>query len=669
VYAALKAARTDRERERLTALRYRLVASDALALGWPSGFDRLAAAAPANRHAALDELAARVTPADSPLLLELFADPDPLVRERSLKLLQTIGGQGTTAGLVRLLRDPEPNVRAAVLKQLAAAPVKGFDAEVAAFAKTEADADLVVHAVRVLREAKTAAAAAGLRELLGHASWRVRAEAAESLGKIIGRYTSGPLTAEQKADVYATMVTLLADPDEFVVSRAVIVLKDAHLPAAIDPMVKAADRRPELAPDVVQALAAMENGAGVNHLRRFCAHPSPAARAAAIAGLVEAAPGDCGPELKAALADAEPTVRAAGLKAVVHAFEKMRPQENFGDDKPAPDPEQWLAAFRGGAGRPGWANDVVPLLDQLAAGTDPSTRPATGPATMLATKPSSVPAGASNTAIAAAATRTMAAVALAAVGKDDLALPVLRAAAAGPAEQQHAAAGALAWLPWDARLSLYRELAARADRDGRSRLLGELVEIRNPAAVPVLWEALAAPDADVNLAASAFDHLRKAQLGAQYYSSDDKAKAKAKPLVETAAKLAESGTEAQRLAALGVLTALGGEQAAKTAAKLYADAALPAATRGDAFHVLLLTSPAAAGRDAALAVLKEPGTTNWELRKTAVKYLARGPNDMGPLRGRMYLSYSAPSRSSFSFFGGSSSSTTTGRRPPRSRRG
>src|SRR5207247_2632987 len=53
------------------------------------------------------------------------------------------------------------------------------------YVKDEKDVDLLVHAVRVLREARRAGAAARqcLIDLLGHESWRVRAEAAEALGK------------------------------------------------------------------------------------------------------------------------------------------------------------------------------------------------------------------------------------------------------------------------------------------------------------------------------------------------------------------------------------------------------------------------------------------------------------------------------------------------------
>lgn len=84
VYEQLKAALTDHDRERLRALRYRLVSSDALVLAWPGGLDRLADGDSRQRVEATEELAKRATAADQQLLLELFSDPDPLVREISL---------------------------------------------------------------------------------------------------------------------------------------------------------------------------------------------------------------------------------------------------------------------------------------------------------------------------------------------------------------------------------------------------------------------------------------------------------------------------------------------------------------------------------------------------------------------------------------------------------
>ena len=51
--------------------RYRLTASDSLAINWPGGLNRIASRNPEARHAAMNELLARATSRDEPLLLEL----------------------------------------------------------------------------------------------------------------------------------------------------------------------------------------------------------------------------------------------------------------------------------------------------------------------------------------------------------------------------------------------------------------------------------------------------------------------------------------------------------------------------------------------------------------------------------------------------------------------
>ena len=208
MYEQLRTAESDEDRARLTALRYRLVATDELALGWPGGIDRLAAPSAAERHRAMVELARRASPADEPLLLELFSDPEPLVRELALEALDKAGGAEANSALVRLLDDPDPNVQAAVLKQLAEEPGRGVVPRIAEYVSKQADTDLVVHAVRVLRATKGKAAVECLAGLLTHESWRVRAEAAEAIGEAVGDYE---MPDEDKVDAYVALVELLQD--------------------------------------------------------------------------------------------------------------------------------------------------------------------------------------------------------------------------------------------------------------------------------------------------------------------------------------------------------------------------------------------------------------------------------------------------------------------------
>ncbi len=329
----------DRQRERLRAVRYRLAASDALVLRWPGGLERLAATDPAQRRLAAEQLATLATEADQSLLLLLFADPDPLVRELCLRGLQRIGGAQSPAALAGLLADPEPNVRAAVLKLLEENPQPAMVPKVAEYLKTEKDPDLLVHAVRFLRVSGGATAIRAMMGLVDHQSWQVRAEAAAGLGRTETSFSSGlrPSTlhflgegndddATLQADAYTVLIRLLDDPDAFVVSRAVEGLADADLAVAVEPLVKAATKHPDLAVPIVSMLAAGEQmrPKAVPHLRRFAADEDARIRAAAIAGLIQAAPSKMDKELTAALRDQDARVRIAGAAALMALFERSR---------------------------------------------------------------------------------------------------------------------------------------------------------------------------------------------------------------------------------------------------------------------------------------------------------------------------------------------------------
>ncbi len=198
--------------------------------------------------AAAAELGAKAGVDDEPLLLELFSDPDSLVRELSLKSLRSVAGDGTSAALVRLLEDPEPNIRAAVLKQLTENPARAMTGQISKYVLKEQDADLVVHAIRVLKEMKTPQANKTLMKLLAHESWQVRAEAVEAL--------AGSLDANspESVDIAVALIERLDDGDLFVVSRAIKGLKSVPLESMLQPMAAAASRHPELTAEVVETI-------------------------------------------------------------------------------------------------------------------------------------------------------------------------------------------------------------------------------------------------------------------------------------------------------------------------------------------------------------------------------------------------------------------------------
>ncbi len=338
VYQQLKAAVTDDDRERLLALRYRLVSSDALVLAWPGGLTRLADSDSRQRVEATEELAKRATAADQQLLLELFSDPDPLVREISLRGLQHIGDKDSTAALVKLLDDPEPNVRAAVLNQLAESPSKEMVPKVAEYLKKETDADLIVHAIRFLKAARGPKAIKCLMSLLDHESWQVRAEAAEAIGgasqgiSYISVHGVDPFDRVERestqlmADAYVALIELLDDSDAFVVSRALEGLSNVDMVVAVEPLVEAAKKHPNLATNIVSLLAGgrQMRTKALPYLRVFARHEDPAIRAAAIKGLCRGESETIDEELVVSLQDTDAEVRIAAAFALFTRLENQR---------------------------------------------------------------------------------------------------------------------------------------------------------------------------------------------------------------------------------------------------------------------------------------------------------------------------------------------------------
>ena len=221
---------------------------------------------------------------------------------------------------MRLLSDPEPNVRAAVLKQLATSPAPTLVPKIAEYAASEPDPDLVVHAIRFLREVTQASAVDALLPLFEHSSWRVRAEAADAVIQLVKDYSvRGAVNRKRLSEAF---VQLLSDEDDFVVSRAVRGLESADNAAAMKPLVRTADQRPELAPDIIRILAENEvfRGRALPDLERYCDHENKQVRAAAITHLLELDEKAALPHVKGKLGDPESVVRIAAANAV---FQKV----------------------------------------------------------------------------------------------------------------------------------------------------------------------------------------------------------------------------------------------------------------------------------------------------------------------------------------------------------
>jgi HEAT repeat protein len=190
--------------------------------------------------------------------------------------------------------------------------------KVAEYVKREQDPDLIVHAIRFLRESSSTTSSTTLLSLLNHASWQVRAEAAEAIANQMksARYGSAP---ENAAEIYDALLARLEDPDAFVVSRAIDGLFSIDTKRAVAPLVKTVVKHPALAAPVLDILSrgSVMRDDAVPHFREFLRHTNPAVRSAAIGGLCRTEPDGVKDDLLSALGDDESIVRAAAATALL----------------------------------------------------------------------------------------------------------------------------------------------------------------------------------------------------------------------------------------------------------------------------------------------------------------------------------------------------------------
>ena len=631
VAAALKEVNADVARQRLLALRYRLVASDALSLSWPGGLSRLASADPAVRRHAAEELVERATNDDEPLLLELFSDSDPMIRELSLRGLISVGGADATDALVKLLDDPEPNVRAAVLKALATNPSKRLVPAIAKYIKGEKDPDLLVHAIRFLKNAPNDASTDCLLELLDHPVWQVRAEAAQSLGEL-----DRGQRATRQDDVFAALIKKLDDRDPFVISRAMEGLRRSDTVSIVEPLIKVATTHPDLAKDAIKTLVNGEHTRqrAIPALRKFASNKDPSIRAAAISGLVTAAPSECKDEVLTALQDKESQVRTSVAGAILALHENAVANDerqsrstntntNTSDDdassetgflftnllwnkhsKPAESSllpeERWRQQYREGRERAEWLSaTILPLSKMLKSDS--------------------------------ADERLAAAMALVPLAHESDALPVLKASATAKLDNVTTIATALPWLLWPQREELFKFLVAKnLDEKQLAVVAYTMARIRSPADIDAVWTLLnpttnREPSSDLaeiiywNFADYYEGNNRN--LDAPYNAlSGGPPRAIAKKQADLKQKIAK-GSIPQRKMALALLLNISSDDLAEQAKLIVDDKHAEPSLRATAFRMYLISQTDSAGDKEAI---KQLLSQDKPLLRMALMYLSRG---------------------------------------------
>src|SRR5262249_29672647 len=151
---------------------------------------------------------------------------------------------------------------------------------------------------------------------------------------------------------------------------------------------------------------------------------------------------------------------------------------------PGPDPDAALNRARAGAGRPDWVKELAELLPPLL--TAPT-----------------------------AEERLAGALPLIPFGRDGPALPALLEAAKNTPNLRGKAAAALAWLPWEKRLALYRQLLEMHPTDEQIEdAVHALTRVRDPRTRPLLWELAGRERLSGDLAAALLYGLNTLQFGA-----------------------------------------------------------------------------------------------------------------------------------------------------------
>lgn len=637
VVEQLAAAAADRDRERLLALRYRLAATGDLALRWPAGLERLASSDVNARHAAAEELAKMENPQLQPLFLELFSDPDPLVREISLRALRRMGGPSATAALVKLLSDPDANVRAAVLKLLTEEASEEMLEAVGKYAIQEQDADLVVHAVRYLREVKSTGSLKYLTQLLSHDAWQVRAEAAEGVGKKLNGDRFSFSDNRPDPAVVDQLHPLLHDAEPFVISRAIEALPNHLTKKDIDALLKVCEDQPDISPAVVQKLISDHESrdAILPRLQPFLTHSQASVRAAVVGVFSDFRDEAMEKNIRNALDDEEVAVRKAALEALHSALESVLRQlqanetassrplpvapSSFdlagtlgklvqgikspakADDpatepKPEPEPQQVNPADRGlleiyaGKHRPAWTKNLIPRLEELLKSASPEERAA-------------------------------AAVILVPLGKPDIALPVLQEAAPANAVAFRQSMAALPWLLQAQRIQFFKFLREKASGDELGQLLWGLDETISGPLLPEIWLLFNHPKAPPEIGRNSTYVLRKAYFGSRYWDKTERTESEVKRAAEDLNKQVAEGTTLKRLVALNLLLDVSPSDAQPVVERWLTDKDQPEALRRDAFNLYLLTLPAGAREEKAIATLEEPDA---DRLRVALNYLAYG---------------------------------------------
>ncbi len=643
--------------ERLTAARYRLAASGELVLTWPGGLERMASSDFDEKIQAVDEFVAMATRGDEELLLALFGDSSPLVREIAIRTLQRVSGKSANSALVKLLKDPDPNVRAAVLKQLAEAPSATLVSKIAEYVAEETDPDLIVHAIRFLREINKGSAVEALTPLFEHVSWRVRADAVDAVSRLVGK--SDVKKQIDTSKIRDSFRKRLQDEDAFVVSRAVAGLDVLSTADALDELIGTVQRHPALASEVINMLvgnSTYRNGLD-DHLREFCKHENPDVRAAAIFGLIQHVKSDAEAEALTGLKDEESKVRIWTLhalfavnlqevqsrqKASIDVFvePEAKPEgflanglsflnsskannkndseqdgENPKGEKTTSRQDEQLTNLRNLKGFGNWVYNLAPHVQDFLESDNPS--------------------------------EGMEAARFLSLLGDEKAIDFLMKKAD---QRKHIGqiASTFPALLWEEKKFLANKLLNTAQSNDEIIVVAtQLAQGEDKRAAELLWNLLDSPQANGQLVQSLHHIFLDEYFSVNVYNLDEAPAAERKFFHDSVTKYAENGTTWQLLAALQLQVAADPKIAATLAESIFEEEERPVEVRQQALNVMLWSLDSISARELSLSLLDSAEPS---FAETALASLALEADGVAKLNGGIQLySYNDEHRSSFSY--------------------
>ncbi len=660
----------DDARVRLTMARYRVAASIDLVTQWPEGITRLSSPEFNKRVAAVHELSTRATAREEGLLAELVADPAPLVREIVLGAMKRIGGARAGGPLVKMLADPDPNVRAAVLKHLADTKSVTLVATISDFIKTEADMDLVVHAVRCLREITDSKATEVLLPLTEHPSWRVRAEAIEGVNSYLkqaSRTTPSNVPAPITQSTSQLFLKRIDDEDGFVVGKVMEGLDHIATPtdkeqtALLNALDRAAVRHPGLA-RVIFSRASTRNWRSHDYdktLQTFSKHEIPAIRAAAIAQRVASRHESAWPDLRKALNDDDANVRVASMNVLAKEIRQLilttaqtQIVELAASQRVAKAPV--AAEVSVIASKPEASGGLLSVLGSLLGGSSQATVEIESSVESHLPENSDPPgytAEQSDQVFAkligdrtlkvsiyqfeealqghfengSPAEKLAAARCLSMLGDEEVLAFVIQSATSRAS--MDAIAELLPALAWNHRLELFHQLLlAASSAEDRALVAEHLAGNQDPRSTEVIWPLVANPEMTQHESVLLFPPLRSSWSAERYVSKVNVATKES--MIRDGRDKASAGIGWQRIVGLAMMSWCESPDVAESARSTVSDTNQPTDLRVVALQIRLVKLDAKASEQEVLSLLSDPDPM---ISETALRFLSLGASGMTSL--------------------------------------